>query len=72
MQLGEDVGDVVAYGLGTEGELPGDGGAGVALGYEVQYLTLTVGEGREGLGWSKYDARKMLKIFSAKLVTRRT
>ena len=24
LQLGEDVGDVVAYSLGTEGELPGD------------------------------------------------
>ena len=51
LQLGEDVGDVVAYRLRAEGELPGDGGIGVALGDEAQDLALTVREGGVGSGW---------------------
>jgi hypothetical protein len=43
LQLGEDVRDVVAHGLRAEGELPGDRGVGMALGYELKDLTLSVG-----------------------------
>ena len=48
LQLGEDVGDVVPYGLRAEGELPGDGGVGMSFGDEVEDLALAFGEGREG------------------------
>ena len=51
LQLGEDVRDVVAYGLGAQRQLFRDGGIWMALGDEVQDLTLPVGEGRKGLGW---------------------
>jgi hypothetical protein len=40
LQLGEDVGNVVAHGLGADEEVPGDFGVGVTLGDEVEDLTL--------------------------------
>ena len=39
LQLGEDVGDVVAYRLGAQRQLPGDRRIGVSLRDEVQDLT---------------------------------
>ena len=54
LQLGEDVGDVVAHGLGTDEEVPGDFGVVVTLGDEVEDLTLAGGEFRKSLpgrGW---------------------
>jgi hypothetical protein len=50
LQLGEDVGDIVAHGLRAEGELSRDGGIGVDPGDEAQNLALTAGEGGEGPG----------------------
>jgi hypothetical protein len=47
LQLGEDVRDIVAHGLGTQVELLGDGGIGVASSDQVQYLSLAVGESRK-------------------------
>src|SRR5919205_1084059 len=44
LQLGEDVRDVVAHGLGAQMELFRDGGVGVSLRDEVQDLALAVGE----------------------------
>jgi hypothetical protein len=51
LKLGEDVGDVVANGLGAQRQLPGDRRVGVSLCDEVQDLTLAVCERGEGLGW---------------------
>ena len=56
LQLGEDVGDVVAYGLGADEELPGDFGVRVTLGDEVEDLALAGGEFRKSLpgrGWRR-------------------
>src|SRR5918998_4687914 len=52
LQFGEDVGDVVAYGLGAEVEAGGDLGVGVALGDEVEDLDLTGSQLGQGLGGS--------------------
>ncbi len=49
LQLGEDVGDVVAPRLRAQVELLGDGGVRVPLGDDVEDLELPVGERREGL-----------------------
>jgi hypothetical protein len=40
LQFGEDVGDVVAHGLGADKVMPGYFGVGVPLGDEVEDLTL--------------------------------
>src|SRR5919112_407194 len=50
LQLGEDVGDVVAYGLGADKQACGDLGVGVALGYEIEDLYLARGELGECFG----------------------
>src|ERR671920_98563 len=50
LQLGEDVRDVVANSLSAERQLPGDGGVGVSLRDEVQYLALALGERWKDLG----------------------
>src|SRR5215213_1693359 len=47
LQLVEDIGDVVGNRLGTQGQESGDFGVGGTLHYEVQHLTLAVGESRE-------------------------
>ena len=49
LQFREYVGDVVPYRLGTQGELPGDRGVGVALGDQAQDLAFSAGKGGEGL-----------------------
>jgi len=48
LELGEDVGDVVAYGLGAHEQEFGDPGVVVALGYEIEHLALAGGELGEG------------------------
>src|SRR5215211_3443166 len=48
LELGEDVRDVVAPGLGTHVQEFGNFGVVVALGYEVEYLPLAGGELGEG------------------------
>ena len=48
LQLGEDVRYVVAHGLGAHKQEFGDPGVVVALGYEVEHLTLAGGELGEG------------------------
>src|SRR5215218_476008 len=48
LELGEDVGDVVAHGLGAHVQEFGDPGVVVALGYEVEHLALAGGELGEG------------------------
>src|SRR5215203_1492621 len=55
LQLGEDVGDVVAYGLGAQVEACGDLGVGVALGDEIEDLYLPDAElGVDVLGGSRF------------------
>src|SRR5829696_6389420 len=49
LQLGEDVGDMVAYGPRADKQTCGDLGVGVALGYEVEDLDLARGEFGESL-----------------------
>src|SRR4030095_9956872 len=44
VQLGEDVGDVVAYRLGADDEAAGDVAVVSALGDQVQYLPLPLGQ----------------------------
>src|SRR5215203_4958317 len=54
LELGEDVGDVVAHGLGAHVQEFGNFGVVVALGYEVEHLALAggeLGEGFCGRGW---------------------
>src|SRR5215218_4218929 len=51
LQLGEDVRDVVAYGLGAQVEAPGDLGVRLVACYEPQDLVLTLGELGEGVRW---------------------
>ena len=47
LQLGEDVGDVVAHGLGAHKEACADLGVGVALCHVVQDVPLARGEGAQ-------------------------
>ena len=59
LELGEDVRDVVAHGLGANEQESGDPGVVVALGYEVEYLPLAGGELGEGFcGRSRPGAEK--------------
>src|SRR6516162_4593307 len=54
LELGEDVGDMVAHRLGAERQFFGDGGVGVALRDELEHLTFALcqlGEERRLLGW---------------------
>src|SRR5918995_251984 len=50
LKLGEDVGDVIAHGLGAQVEAFGDLGVRLVAGYELQDLVLALGQLGEGVG----------------------
>jgi hypothetical protein len=59
LELGEDIGDIVAYRLRAERQFPCDGGIRMSARDQVEDLTLSVREGRENPGRRKRRPREV-------------